>query len=191
MALTHAQTRRWTADEYMQLFEREVLSRDEKLELIDGHIVLMSSQNPPHKRGVARCTNALVTAYGETHYVVPAASLRLDPWSVPEPDFALVPRSLIDDSEEDFNSADLLVEVSDTSLAYDRREKASLYARDGILEYWIVQVRARKLLVLRDPRKMSRRPFGWDYKTVLTLGPEDVVQALMRPDVALRVADLV
>lgn len=190
MLLKNAEPRRWTADEYMRLFDRGILSHDEHLELIDGHIVLMAAHNQPHMRGMGRCNNALVMAYGTTHYVVPASSLRVDDWSVPEPDFTLVPRTVIDETDEVWRSGDLLVEVADASLPFDRHEKASLYARAGIAEYWILDMRHRKLMVHRAPGRMRRMAFGWGYREVVTLHAEDVVQALMRPDVALRVGDL-
>src|SRR5262249_25072776 len=79
-------------------------------------------------------------------------SLDLSPWSVPDPDVAVVQGSPRNASPDNPTTALLLVEVSETTLAYDRSTKASLYARAGIADYWIVNLVDRQVGVLRNPR---------------------------------------
>jgi Uma2 family endonuclease len=111
---------------------------DEKVELIKGFIVRMSPTNVPHASTVQALTELLVLA------LVPSAraSVRIQsPFaasddSEPEPDVAVLPPGTYRDDHP--KTAFLVIEVADSSLRYDRTEKAELYAAVGIKEYWIV-----------------------------------------------------
>jgi Uma2 family endonuclease len=83
----------------------------------------------------------------------------------------------------------LVVEVALTSLDFDRTHKASLYARAGRPEYWIVNLVQRVLEVHRDPASSSA-PYGWDYRTVTTLGPGEHVSPLAAPAARSAIVDL-
>ena len=99
----------------------------------------------------------------------------------PEPDFAVIagtPRA----SSGHPTTADLVVEVADSSLDFDTNEKRLRYARAGIREYWVVDINGRRLLVYRDPQ-------AGDYATQQALGPADAV-SLLAASAAVRVADL-
>src|SRR5262249_23775846 len=87
-------------------------------------------------------------------------------------------------------TAVLIVEVAETSLRYDRTQKASLYARSDIAEYWIVNLPDRQLEVYRDPQPDAAQPFGFGYASVRILGEQDRVSPLAAPGVAIAVADL-
>ena len=80
-------------------------------------------------------------------------------------------------------TADLVVEVADSSLDFDTNEKRLLYARAGIREYWVVDINGRRLLVYRDPQ-------GGDYATQQTFGPAESVSPLAVPSATVRVADM-
>jgi len=82
----------------------------------------------------------------------------------------------------------LIVEVADSSLAQDRHRKARLYARAGVADYWIVNLRAGVLEVYRDPERTAAG--RWRYATVRVLEPGAVVSPLAAPRARLRVADL-
>ena len=77
----------------------------------------------------------------------------------------------------------LVVEISDSTLAYDQNEKGPLYAAAGIAEYWIVDVNTRRLLVYRDPQ-----PAG--YASLQTLRATESVSPLAAPDASAPVAEL-
>jgi Uma2 family endonuclease len=86
--------------------------------------------------------------------------------------------------------ADLVIEVAVSSLAYDRDEKASLYARYGIREYWVLDAVGRKLEVHRGPEPMEGRTFGHGYADVRACEEVDRVSPLCRPDVSIAATEL-
>ena len=75
-------------------------------------------------------------------------------------------------------------------MAFDRRYKGSLYARAGIIDYWIVNLRRRVLEVYREPVVAPEARFGWKYSRVRILKPEATVSPLAKPDATIAVADL-
>jgi Uma2 family endonuclease len=80
--------------------------------------------------------------------------------------------------------------VADSSLAFDRDQKGSLYARARLRDYWIVNLADRVLEIYRDPAADPAAPYGWKYQSPLTLSPADTVASLALPAVRLPVADL-
>jgi Uma2 family endonuclease len=84
----------------------------------------------------------------------------------------------------------LVVEVADSSLAFDRRQKGSLYARGGVQDYWIVNLVDRVLEVHRDPVVDGSAPYGWSYRSVARVTPPAAVALLALPGVRIAVADL-
>jgi Uma2 family endonuclease len=100
----------------------------------------------------------------------------------PEPDFALVPGRPRDYAAHP-TTADLVIEVADSSLDFDTNEKRLRYARAAIREYWVVDINGRRLLVYRDPQ-------NGDYATQQALSPADTVSPLAAPAAVVQVADL-
>jgi Uma2 family endonuclease len=122
-------------------FERLVEAgafEDERIELLDGAIVEMSPHGPPHAAAITRLTKLLVIGVGDRAEVRAQLSFAASDISEPEPDFAVVPKGAYREAHP--ATALLLVEVSATSLNKDRKLKASIYARAGVPEYWIVNV---------------------------------------------------
>ena len=76
------------------------------------------------------------------------------------------------------SQAALIIEVLDATLAYDRREKASLYAKAGVADYWIVNVKARQIEVCWQPGEDTTQPYGFGYAEVTAYGAEAVIQPL-------------
>jgi hypothetical protein len=87
-------------------------------------------------------------------------------------------------------SAVLLVEVADSSLAFDRDRKGSLYARARVADYWIVNLVDRVLEIYRDPGPDPTGAYGWRYRSRLTLSPSETVAPLALPTVRLSVGEL-
>lgn len=83
-----------------------------------------------------------------------------------------------------------MVEVALSSLALERGEKASLYARAGLADYWIVNLVDNVLEVHRDPESDPDAPYGWRHRTVRTLGIGDRVRPLAAPHAEIPVGDL-
>jgi Uma2 family endonuclease len=181
-------TRRlWTRDEYYRMGEMGLFF-GQRVELIEGEIMVFSPQNWPHTSTVARVGEVLQRVLGAGFWVRMQFPLNLST-SDPEPDLSVVTGRLEDHSDHP-TTAVLIVEVSETTLHYDRTRKASLYARAGIREYWIVNLVNNQLEVRRDPRPDPTQPYSHGYATLSTLVPPAPVCPLAAPQVSLAVADL-
>jgi Uma2 family endonuclease len=143
------QRHRITVHDYHRMGEVGLLAPDARVELIDGAIIDMAPIGNDHQSVVDRLTRTLVRAVGDSAIVRVQGSIRLSQWSEPEPDLVLLaPRP--DFYRGEFASgADtlLVIEVSDTTLRYDRDVKVPLYARHGVPEVWLVDVNGGALLV--------------------------------------------
>src|SRR5262249_17300229 len=138
------------------------------VELINGEIAEMSPQGSPHYVAITLVTQALARAFGEEYWVRPQGPLALFEASEPEPDIAVVrgnPRTM----KGHPTRADLIVEISDTSLAFDLGAKASLYASAGIADYWVVDLQGRRVIVHRAPAAHPGSDFGHRYTEVRPL----------------------
>jgi hypothetical protein len=168
-----------------------VFGPEERLELIGGEVIgKVSPQRPPHASGTRRVQEALRRCFRDGFDVRVQLPLALDLMHEPEPDLAVVPGSIRDYEREHPTSAVLIVEVSDSTLAFDRTVKASLYASAGIAEYWVLNLPDRVLEVHRQPAAMAEQPFGHHYRSVTRLTESDAVTPLAAPHHALGVADL-
>jgi Uma2 family endonuclease len=140
---------RITVHDYHRMAEVGLLAPDARVELIEGEIIDMAPIGNDHQSVVDRLTRTLVRAVGDSAIVRVQGSIRLSQWSEPEPDLVLLaPRP--DFYRGEFASgADtlLVIEVSDTTLRYDRDVKVPLYARHGVPEVWLVAVNGGALLV--------------------------------------------
>ncbi len=144
--------RRWTVDEYHQMIEAGILTPDDRVELIDGEIIRKSPNRPPHAATVQNISDYL------TSLLVGKAHIRMQlpitlSTSEPEPDIAIV--RWRDNRYVDRHpmAEDILwlIEVSHTTLAFDRGRKGVIYAREGIPEYWVLDVRDRQVYVYTNP----------------------------------------
>jgi len=144
-----------SAEEYLRMGEAGVFAPDARLELIEGEIIEMAPIGSPHAGCVNKLTRLFVRRAGEAAVVAVQNPVIISNLSVPQPDLALL-RSRADDyasSHPRTSDVLLVVEVADTTLAFDLGRKASLYARCGIAELWVVDVNARAIHVFREPGK--------------------------------------
>lgn len=178
----HLKPRKFTVEEYARMGEAGIFRDGERVELIEGEIVPMSPQNRRHANRVARLTTLLVKLFGSTHEVRVQLPLTLGTHSEPEPDFALVPLALADAALRHPECADLVLEIADSTLSLDRNEKASLYAKAGIPEYWILNLPHQRLEVRRQPQVDSEAPYGWSYASLTLVAPPQTCQPLFAPD---------
>jgi Uma2 family endonuclease len=148
---------RMTVERYFGLVEAGVLSEDDRVELLEGVIVAMTPSNPPHAAAVGLVTRALMLALGDRAAIRTHCTIVLPPWSAPEPDVAVVAGSHHDYATAHPQTALLVVEVADSSLLQDRLSKAAIYAAARIPEYWIVNLRAGVVEVMRDPDREQAR----------------------------------
>ena len=142
-----------TVSEYLRMSEVGILGPEQRVELIEGEIVDMSPIGLPHSSRVSRLNRLLSLAVGERALVWPQNPVILGDRSAPEPDMTLL--RWRDDyyAQRHPGPEDILliIEVSDTSLGYDRDTKLPLYARFLIPEVWILDVQGRHLDVHREP----------------------------------------
>jgi Uma2 family endonuclease len=146
-----------TVEQYFALVDQGLLEPDDRVELLDGVVVAMAPQNPPHAGNTGRVARTLRRAVGDRADVREGKPLIVGRHSVPEPDAAVVPVDPYDYTRAHPRSAFLVVEVADSSLPQDRLSKSRIYAGDGIPEYWIVNLRDERIEVLRDPDRRRRR----------------------------------
>jgi Uma2 family endonuclease len=181
------QPRRWTKEEYYRLGDLDFF-RGQRVELIDGEIMVLSPQEWPHYSTTARIARELDSAWHGV-WVRTQAPSDLGQSTEPEPDVSVVAGSL-DDYSAHPTTALLVVEVSVTTLAYDRGRKASLYAAGGIADYWIANLVNGQLEIHRDPVPDADQDFGHRYANVTILRGGDIVSPLAAPQVQIPVADL-
>jgi Uma2 family endonuclease len=180
---------RFTREQYYQLADLGYF-HGRRVERIRGEIVEMSAVNWPHTLAKTTIARTLVATFEVTNlgWVNEQGPVTL-PDSDPEPDVAVYRGTMTDYTDHPTATDTLLiVEVSDTSLFYDTTTKAELYAEQGIADYWVADVNARKLLVFRDPAPIPAG--GHAYRTTLTLGVSDTVTPLNAPAQSLAIADL-
>jgi Uma2 family endonuclease len=175
---------RWTRAQYHRAGEAGLFV-GQRVQLVTGEIILMSPQGHPHAVAIGLVEEALRTAFGRGFWPRVQLPLALGKDDEPEPDVAVVagsPRSLASAASHP-TTALLVVEVADTSLAFDRDDKGPLYAAAGVPEYWIVNLVDRQLEVLRDP-KAGR------YSNVQTLNSGERIRPIAAPTAEVSVADL-
>lgn len=186
LGMIEATDRRYTVDEYFGLVRSGVLHPDDRVELLEGVIVAMAPQNPPHSGTVTITSEALRKAVAERAVIRTQLPLILGTHSVPEPDIALVPEPASQYLTRHPTTAWLLIEIAETSLPQDRLTKARMYATAGIPEYWIVNVRDRCVEVFRRPD-----PAAHVYREVVTARREDRLELTGLPGAVVALADII
>jgi len=186
--LVAVQPLRWTVDEFHDLYSQPRMER-RKLILVEGVILEMPRPNPPHDAALSLTDEALRVAFGKGVWVRGQMALVLSQSTDPMPDLAVVPGSPRDYKEHP-RTAKLVVEISESSLPFDKREKAGLYAAAGIRDYWVVDLVHRQVIVHRDPQTDATRPGGGFYRDVKTFDPSQSITALDAPQSPIAVNDL-
>jgi Uma2 family endonuclease len=173
--------RRLRRSEYDQMVEAGIIAENEKVELLEGILVTMSPEGPAHAEVVSRLIHLFVTAVGARAQVRAANPLAATEDSEPEPDLALVPPGVY--WSEHPTKTFLVIEVAHTSLRKDRGLKRRVYARAGVPEYWVINLKDRVIDVFT-------RPTGEDYGEVQRAQPGEILKPTAFPDVTVPVADL-
>ena len=175
--------RRFTVSEYCALAEAGILAEDERIELLDGEIIVMAPIGPPHEGGTDQLNSELAHRLYGRAIVRVQGSVQLNDDSLPQPDIAIL-RLRDDYHRERPMPADvlLLIEVADSSLEYDRRAKLPRYAAAGIPEVWIANLRTRQVEAYDDPA-------GGVYQGRRVVSAAGRLSPRAFPDVVLAVAD--
>jgi len=145
--------RRFTADEYQEMGRAGILREGDRVELIDGEVLAMSPIGPSHNGTLNRLNQLFGQRAGDTATVQVGGAIRLDAYSEPQPDLVLLKARADYYASALPGPADVLlaIEVAQSSLAYDRGVKSSLYARRGIAEYWIVDLNGGEVIRHTEP----------------------------------------
>ena len=180
---TECKRRPFTVDEVLAMDRAGIFHPEERIELLDGEIIVMPPIGEPHADGTTRLGSDLTYLLYERAWVRVQNSVRLDDYGLPEPDIAIV-RMRDDYHREHPSPADvlLLIEVADTSLEFDREVKLPRYAAAGIPEVWIVNLRSRQVEGYSDP-------VDGTYRSRRMVTAEGSIGPLAFPDVTLAVAD--
>jgi Uma2 family endonuclease len=176
---------RFTVQEWHRLGETGVFDEEKRLELLDGEIITMSPIGNRH----AAATCNLIEFFSENnrrrYLVSPGNPIEADQFSEPVPDLMLLPRSQKTAGRHPLtNEAFLVVEISDSTLAYDRGRKLRKYAKSGVREYWIVNLQ-------KDVVEVYRLPQGEKYlDCAVVRGGESVAPQAFR-DTAVPVNEII
>ncbi len=145
----------WTVDDYHHMIATQILTTESKVELLEGQIIEISPQLPPHAATTQRAwkyLNRILAGKADIRIQLPVT---LRPNSEPEPDIAVVridPREYIG-AHPTPDDIFLLIEVADSTLSRDRKKKSRTYAKAKIPEYWVLDVISLKVYVFRKPGK--------------------------------------
>lgn len=174
--------RRFNVEEYHRMGEAGILGEDDRVELVGGRLVEMAPIGSRHLACVVALNHLLVEASGGRFFVSVQNPVRLSGRDEPQPDLSLLGRKPRPEATAPPGPAEVLlvVEVSDTTLSYDRNTKLPLYAQAGIPEAWIVDLAGRKVEVHYGP---GRGVYGGSR----TFGPGERVSSAVFGGISLPV----
>ena len=143
---------RLSVEQYHEMIRTGILNNGDPIELLEGVLVPKMTRNPPHRIAVTQLRDLLMRLVGSGWHVETQEAITLET-SEPEPDLAVIRGTVRDypDRHPGPHDIGLVVEVADTSLAHDRGQKKRVYARAGIVEFWIVNLIDEQIEVYSDP----------------------------------------
>jgi Uma2 family endonuclease len=143
----------WTVEEYHRMAELGLFRSDERTELIAGQIILMSPKGAPHVTSLHLLGQILEGKLDGLALIRRQDPIWIDNFSEPEPDLVVVRGEIVDYADRHPQPQDiyLIVEVADSTLKYDCETKDKIYAKAGIPEYWVLDIKGRQLHIFRDP----------------------------------------
>ncbi len=183
--LTEYKTREFTIDEYHRMIEAGILTENDRVELIEGDIVAMAPIGSLHAACVNKLTRLFTEIFGKEVIVAVQNPILIGEFSEPQPDIALLkPRA-------DFyaerlprpEDVRLLVEVADTSLAFDRKVKLPLYAKSGIRETWLANLEEQCVEVFTNPSRQG-------YNRIEIYRKAEIVRSATFPDKGFKIDDI-
>lgn len=193
----------WTRDAYYKMADLGLFN-GKRVELLEGEIYVkynhtefeseetenMSAMSGQHFAGVNLVSEVLREVFKKNYFVSVQCPINMGKTSEPEPDISVIAGKARDYKEEIPKTAALIIEVADSSLLYDRNKKVSLYAKNGIKDYWILNLKDRHLEVYRRPIGDENSSSGFTYSEILIFTEKDTVSPLALPKAKIKVADL-
>jgi len=178
-------SRLFTVAEYQQMAELGIIGEDERVELIEGRIVPMPAENMLHAVATTRANRPFNKLLADRASVRVQDPILLNGRSEPEPDIVLVTPNddLYLDNHPTPKDIFVILEIADTSLAYDRDVRCPLFARNGVVQFCILNVQDREMEDYRDPG-----PNG--YRSKQTYGENESFNLVAFPKVSVKVKEL-
>ena len=173
---------RCTRDQFHQMGE-EGLFEGQRVILIEGEILTMPPVGNLHSGIVTLASEVLRALFGDGFFVREEKPFDVGKATDPQPDIAVIAGTIRDFLYRGLTEAVLVVEVSHSTLTYDRREKASLYASAGVADYWIINVdqEPAQIEVHRQPASDEAQPHGFGYREKTIHRSGEIIQPLAAP----------
>lgn len=176
----------FTVDDFHRMVEVGILREDDRVELLQGVIFRMSPIGSRHNACIARINSQLQRLLGDSAILMIQSSFRLAGDSEPQPDVLILrPREdFYEDSLPTPVDVYLLIEVADSTVEFDRNVKLPLYAKAGVVEYWLVDLPSGQIETYCDP-------VGNAYQTTASYDLDDGLSPLSFPQLSIRVDEII
>ena len=176
---------KFTVDEYIRLYEVGILDAHDRIELLNGELIIMHAIGHRHAQAVTNFIADLGEQSRRRYMISPQNPVELEEYSAPQPDLTLVPYSRRTARRHPNPSeAFLIIEVADSSLEYDRGDKMRTYVAVGIREFWILNLQ-------EDQLEIYRQPEGASYREQLIVPIGGTASPLAFPDVTISVSEII
>jgi len=180
--------RAFNVDDIRRMVEAGVLHESERIELVEGEIVVMAAKSVVHDLIQNALNLALSKTVSDGLFVGNGSTLQLTEDVLVEPDLAVISRAIYNTDPRSYarptaNDVLLIIEISVSSHPYDRKTKARLYARHGIRESWVIDANERRTFV-------HTRPSGDGWSSIVERGPDDVLTTPAVPGFSFKLGDI-
>ncbi|ACK71810.1 protein of unknown function DUF820 [Gloeothece citriformis PCC 7424] len=177
-------TAKFSLEEYHQMIQAGILAL-RRVELVDGFIVEMPPEGTEHSYYGQTLADRFRLLLANQALVRENKPITLSTNSEPEPDIAIVklPATTYLTHHPYGEDIYLLIEVSKSTLGFDRSVKKKVYATEGIQDYWIVDLVNKQLKVYRSPSE-------GDYQIITTLNTDSIISPLAFPDITIAVKEI-
>lgn len=180
-----ADTYKFTAEEFYRLCETGIIDSHDRIELLNGELIIMHAIGYRHAQAVTNLNAYLSEEARRRYKISPQNPVELERYSAPQPDLTLVPWSRGNSKRHPTpEEAFLIIEVADSSLQYDREEKLRAYAATGIREFWLLNL-------VDDILEIYRQPEGPAYGQRLIVPADGTASPLAFPDVTIALAEII
>lgn len=184
MSVVSAPTYEFTVEGFQRLLEVGFFGEDDRIELLNGNLIVMSPIGIRHATAVRRTLNLFVRRYGHGSEVDAQNPAIIDRKSEPQPDILLLRPGISDELVKPHpKDILLLLEVADSSFFFDRSDKLDAYARNGICEYWLLDLNENRLHVFRQPA-------GGKYEVEMVLERSGSIAPLAFPDLPVKISQM-
>jgi Uma2 family endonuclease len=190
--LVHAETeptrRLFTVDDVRRMVDAGVLGEEENFELVEGELIMMAAKSLAHENIKSALILALARAVPDGYYIGVESTAQLSNITMLEPDLTVISRQVYKGDPASYpqpraEDVLLVIEVAVSSLAYDRRTKARLYAQHGFPEFWVIDAKKRVTWIHTGPK-------GDTWSSIVKRGADEELRTPLLPNFAIRLADI-